>query len=105
MDAWSAAESSPVVALESIRSINGSGKVDERYDADPSAADWRRFGRLPGFTNCTRLDSASSSYSFSFAHPNPLPYCDRTHKTESPVPAYRRIRAVGGRTITIKMLL
>jgi hypothetical protein len=21
-------------------------------DADPSAADWRRFGRLPGFTNC-----------------------------------------------------
>jgi hypothetical protein len=24
----------------------------ERYDADPSAADWRGFGRLPGFTNC-----------------------------------------------------
>jgi hypothetical protein len=24
----------------------------ERYDADPGAADWRRFGRLPGFTNC-----------------------------------------------------
>jgi hypothetical protein len=24
----------------------------EQYDADPSAADWRRFGRLPGFTNC-----------------------------------------------------
>jgi hypothetical protein len=24
----------------------------ERSDADPSAADWRRFGRLPGFTNC-----------------------------------------------------
>ncbi len=23
-----------------------------RYDADPSAADWRRFGGLPGFTNC-----------------------------------------------------
>ena len=23
-----------------------------RYDADPSAADWRRFVRLPGFTNC-----------------------------------------------------
>jgi hypothetical protein len=23
-----------------------------RYDADPSAADRRRFGRLPGFTNC-----------------------------------------------------
>jgi hypothetical protein len=23
-----------------------------RYYADPSAADWRRFGRLPGFTNC-----------------------------------------------------
>jgi hypothetical protein len=22
------------------------------YDADPSAADWRRFERLPGFTNC-----------------------------------------------------
>jgi len=24
----------------------------KRYCADPSAADWRRFGRLPGFTNC-----------------------------------------------------
>jgi hypothetical protein len=23
-----------------------------RYNADPSAADWRRFGQLPGFTNC-----------------------------------------------------
>ena len=23
-----------------------------RYDSDLSAADWRRFGRLPGFTNC-----------------------------------------------------
>jgi hypothetical protein len=23
-----------------------------RYNADASAADWRRFGRLPGFTNC-----------------------------------------------------
>ena len=23
-----------------------------RYNADPSAADWRWFGRLPGFTNC-----------------------------------------------------
>jgi hypothetical protein len=23
-----------------------------RYDAHPSAADWRRFGRLPSFTNC-----------------------------------------------------
>ena len=23
-----------------------------RYDADPSAAAWRPFGRLPGFTNC-----------------------------------------------------
>lgn len=23
----------------------------DRYGADPSAADWRRFGRLPGFTN------------------------------------------------------
>ena len=24
----------------------------ERYQGDLSAADWRRFGRLPGFTNC-----------------------------------------------------
>jgi hypothetical protein len=23
-----------------------------RYGADPNASDWRRFGRLPGFTNC-----------------------------------------------------
>ena len=23
-----------------------------RFAADPSAADWRRFGRMPGFTNC-----------------------------------------------------
>jgi hypothetical protein len=26
--------------------------LGKRYGADPSAADWRRFGRLPGFTNC-----------------------------------------------------
>ena len=26
--------------------------LGSRYDADPSAADWRRFGRLAGFTNC-----------------------------------------------------
>lgn len=34
-----------------------------RYDTDPSAAGWRRFGRLPGFTNCKpkyrRLDGLS----------------------------------------------
>jgi hypothetical protein len=24
----------------------------KRYGADPGGADWRRFGRLPGFTNC-----------------------------------------------------
>src|SRR5664280_457723 len=27
-------------------------ELAKRYSADPSAADWRRFGRLPGFTNC-----------------------------------------------------
>jgi hypothetical protein len=27
-------------------------RLAERYQGDPSAADWRRFGRLPGFTNC-----------------------------------------------------
>ena len=27
-------------------------ELTRRYGADPSAADWRRFGRLPGFTNC-----------------------------------------------------
>jgi RepB DNA-primase from phage plasmid len=27
-------------------------ELARRYQADPSAADWRRFGRLPGFTNC-----------------------------------------------------
>ncbi len=26
-------------------------QLAERYHGDPSAADWRRFGRLPGFTN------------------------------------------------------
>lgn len=26
--------------------------LTRRYGADPNAADWRRFGRLPGFTNC-----------------------------------------------------
>lgn len=27
-------------------------ELARQYQADPSAADWRRFGRLPGFTNC-----------------------------------------------------
>ncbi len=33
-----------------------------RYGADASAADWRRFGRLPGFTNCN-LNTASRTVS------------------------------------------
>ena len=34
-------------------------KLAARYDAVPSAADWRRFGRLPCFTNCKlKLESA-----------------------------------------------
>jgi hypothetical protein len=37
-----------------------------RYDADPSAADWRRFGRLPGFTNCNPSTAGPMAYSFSF---------------------------------------
>jgi maltose alpha-D-glucosyltransferase/alpha-amylase len=38
-------------ALVNLLSDNHSHpEVDERHD--PSAADWRRFGRLPGFTNC-----------------------------------------------------
>ena len=37
----------------------------KRYGADPGAADWRRFGRLPGFTNCKpkyRRDNGLYSY-------------------------------------------
>jgi RepB DNA-primase from phage plasmid len=30
----------------------GAQLLARRYDADLSAAGWRRFGRLPGFTNC-----------------------------------------------------
>ena len=36
-----------------------------KYQGDPSAADWRRFGRLPGFTNCKpkyRKDSGLYPY-------------------------------------------
>ena len=36
-----------------------------RYDADHSAADWRRFGRLPGFTNCkTKYQRLDGLFSF-----------------------------------------
>jgi hypothetical protein len=38
-----------------------------RYDADPSAADWRRFGRLPGFTNCKPNTASPTASSLSFA--------------------------------------
>jgi RepB DNA-primase from phage plasmid len=51
--------------LNTIRAEHGEGVVFKnanagytsqtlarRYDADLSAAGWRRFGRLPGFTNC-----------------------------------------------------
>jgi hypothetical protein len=37
-----------------------------RYDADPSAADWRRFGRLPGFTNCKPKYRKADSLFLSF---------------------------------------
>ncbi len=38
-----------------------------RYGADPSAADWRRFGRLPGCTNCkpSTADRTGSFLSYS----------------------------------------
>jgi hypothetical protein len=35
-----------------MASKNLSQTLAGRYNADPSAADWRRFGRLPSFTNC-----------------------------------------------------
>jgi len=37
-----------------------------RYDADPSAADWRRFGRLPGFTNANPSTARRMVSSLSF---------------------------------------
>lgn len=40
-----------------------------RYVADPSAADWRRFGRLPGFTNCkTKYKRANGLFPFVRLH-------------------------------------
>jgi hypothetical protein len=75
-----------------------------RYDADPSAADWRRFGRLPGFTNCkpkyrkedglfpfVRLKSHSGEqYPMAevFAQEITKLYGEREHEREA-----RRIRA------------
>ena len=41
----------PAVLLKLIGTF-AAQTLAERYDADPTAADWRRFGRLPGFTNC-----------------------------------------------------
>ncbi len=63
-----------------------------RYGADPSAADWRRFGRLPGFTNCkpkyrrpdglfpfVRLKHhAGEQYSIAEASPRRSRTCTRT---------------------------
>jgi hypothetical protein len=41
----------------------------ERYDADPIAADWRRFGRLPGFTNCkTKYRKSDGLFPFVRLH-------------------------------------
>ena len=38
--------------LPKLRGTFVAQTLASRYNADPSAADWRRFGRLPGFTNC-----------------------------------------------------
>src|SRR5712671_6929241 len=48
----------------------------ERYDADPSAADWRRFGRLPGFTNCKPK--------YKKRRPLPLRASGQPHRTAVP---------------------
>jgi hypothetical protein len=39
-------------AYETAVSTYIAQELASQYQADPSAADWRRFGRLPGFTNC-----------------------------------------------------
>lgn len=39
-------------ALPKLLGTFAAQTLASRYGADPSAADWRRFGRLPGFTNC-----------------------------------------------------
>ena len=39
-------------ALPKLLGTIASQTLATRYDADLSAAGWRRFGRLPGFTNC-----------------------------------------------------
>ena len=39
-------------ALPKLLGSIASQTLAARYDADLSAAGWRRFGRLPGFTNC-----------------------------------------------------
>jgi hypothetical protein len=38
--------------LPKLLSTFAAQNLAARYGADPSAADWRRLGRLPGFTNC-----------------------------------------------------
>jgi len=41
----------------------------ERFGADRSAADWRRFGRMPGFTNCKpHHRNAQGLYPFARLH-------------------------------------
>jgi hypothetical protein len=43
-----------------------------RYGADPNAADWRRFGRLPGFTNCKpKYRKANGLYPYVLLRSNP----------------------------------
>jgi hypothetical protein len=39
----------------------------ERYDADPGAADWRRFGRLPGLPIANRNTESRPAFSLSYA--------------------------------------
>jgi RepB DNA-primase from phage plasmid len=53
-----------------------------RYDADPSAADWRRFGRLPGFTNCKP----------KYRKPDGLPFRSAQESQRRTVPDGRDLR-------------
>jgi hypothetical protein len=54
------------VALPKLLGTFAAQTLAARYDADPSAADWRRFGRLPGSPTASPSTRGQMAFTLSF---------------------------------------
>ena len=76
-----------------------------RYGADPGAADWRRFGRLPGFTNRKpQRRSADGFFPFVRLHSHTGQQFTSAESFEHEIISLQRFREAGGAASKVQAL-